>query len=224
MLIRCANPSCAFTGNRALPVLTVDETIYRRLPAFMIATVDKFAGLPWIAEAGAFFAHVDREDDWGFYGAADPKGQGRRAWAPGDTLLPPTLIVQDELHLISGPLGTVAGLYEVALDRLATRTWIGQRVRPKIVASTATVRRAGAQIRALFDRERTEIFPPPGPDRHDSFFAKTVGPETKPARLYVGLAAPGKGPKLIFLRTLTTLLGCSRPRRGRARRATPIPT
>src|SRR6516164_1820967 len=72
MQIRCANPACVFTGNRSLPILTVDEVIYRRLPAFIIATVDKFAGLPWIAEAGAFFGHVDREDQWGFYGAADP--------------------------------------------------------------------------------------------------------------------------------------------------------
>jgi hypothetical protein len=121
----------------------------------------------------------------------------------------PALIVQDELHLIGGPLGTVAALYEVALDRLATRTLEGKQVRPKIVASTATVRRAGAQILALFDRHRTEVFPPPGPDRRDSFFAKTSPPSQKPARLYVGLAAPGKGPKLIFLRARTTLLAAA---------------
>ena len=73
---------------------------------------------------------------------------------------PPDLIVQDELHLISGPLGTVAGLYGAALDRLATRMRNDRRVRPKIVASTATVRRAEAQIKALFDRnERTTGFP-----------------------------------------------------------------
>ena len=144
MEIRCASPSCAFTGDRALPVLTVDEAIYRRLPAFLIATVDKFAGLPWLAEAGAFFGHVDREDDWGFYGAADPKGAGRPLWG-GHSLEPPTLIVQDELHLISGPLGTVAALYEVALDKLASRSFMGERVRPKVVASTATVRRATHQ-------------------------------------------------------------------------------
>jgi hypothetical protein len=141
MEIRCAKATCAFTGTRSLPILTVDEVIYRRLPAFIIATVDKFAGLPWLGEAGAFFGHVDREDQWGFYGAADSHGTGM----PLDgnaTLMPPALIVQDELHLISGPLGTVAALYEVALDRLATRTWEGKEVRPKVVASTATVRRA----------------------------------------------------------------------------------
>jgi hypothetical protein len=205
MEIRCANPDCAFTGNRSLPILTVDEAIYRRLPAFVIATVDKFAGLPWLAEAGAFFGHVDREDQWGFYGAADPGGMGLPLYG-GASLAPPALIIQDELHLISGPLGTVAALYEVALDRLASRAWDGKTVRPKVVASTATVRRAAEQIEALFDRHRTEVFPPPGLDRRDSFFAETRKSSEKPARLYVGLAAPGKGPKLIFLRVLTTLL------------------
>jgi hypothetical protein len=121
-------------------------------------------------------------------------------------VLPPSLILQDELHLISGPLGTVAALYEVALDRLASRQRSDRIVRPKIVASTATVRRADTQIRTLFDRSKTAIFPPPGPDRRNSFFAITVPATKSPARLYVGLAAPGKGPKLLFLRALTTLL------------------
>jgi hypothetical protein len=124
--------------------------------------------------------------------------------------LPPDLIIQDELHLISGPLGTVAALYEVALDRLATRRWMGQRIRPKVIASTATVRRAAAQVKALFDRRETAIFPPPGAERRNSFFAVTVPPNRKPARLYVGLASPGRGPKLIFLRVLTTMLAAAR--------------
>lgn len=208
MVIRCTNADCDFTRDRPLPVLTVDEAIYRRLPAFMIATVDKFAGLPWNGEVGAFFGHVDRGDEWGFYGAADPPRAGRRLWNE-HSLLPPDLIIQDELHLISGPLGTVAALYEVALDRLASREWMGRRVRPKVVASTATVRRAAKQVQALFDRAETAIFPPPSPDRRDSFFALTVPPERKPARLYVGLASPGRGPKLIFLRALTTLLSAA---------------
>lgn len=202
--LRCANVDCAFTGNRALPVVIVDEAIYRRLPAFMIATVDKFASLPWRGDAGAFFGHVDRADAGGFYGANRP-GEGRRL-DNGHRLDPPDLIIQDELHLISGPLGTVAGLYEAAIDRLATREKEGCRIRPKIVASTATVRRAGDQIRALFDRAETRIFPPPGIDRRNSFFARTVPEGESPARWYVGLAAAGRGPKLVFLQALTTLL------------------
>jgi hypothetical protein len=140
--------------------------------------------------------------------AADPTGSGTRLYG-GATLAPPALIIQDELHLISGPLGTVAALYKVALDRLATRVLGEKQVRPKIVASTATVRRAGQQIKALFDRHRTEVFRKPGLSRSNSFFALTVPPSHKPARLYVGMAAPGKGPKLIFLRALTTLLAAA---------------
>jgi hypothetical protein len=184
-------------------MLTVDEPIYRRLPAFLIATVDKFAGLPWVGECGAFFGHVDHfEEDVGFYGAA---ARGGRPLFNGAALDPPDLIIQDELHLISGPLGTVAGLYETAIDHLAMREHEGRRIRPKIVASTATVRRASSQIRALFDRTETSVFPPPGVDRHDSFFARTLSSAESPARWYLGLAAQGRGPKLVFLRALTTL-------------------
>jgi len=206
--IRCANANCDFSRSRPLPVLTVDEPIYRRLPAFLIATVDKFAALPWVGETGAFFGYVDRfEDGVGFYGAAEP-GEGRPL-GNGWSLDPPDLIIQDELHLISGPLGTVAGLYEAAIDQLASRR-IGERViRPKIVASTATVRRATDQIEALFDRQTTSIFPPPGVDRTDSFFARTVPATKDPARMYMGIAAQGRGPKLGFLRSLTTLLAAA---------------
>ena len=174
----------------------------------MIATVDKFAALPWVGETGAFFGHVDRfENGVGFYGAAEP-GEGRPL-GNGWSLDPPDLIIQDELHLIAGPLGTVAGLYEAAIDQLASRGSGENRVRPKIVASTATVRRAADQIAALFDRSTTSIFPPPGIDRVDSFFARTVPSTTNPARLYLGIAAQGRGPKLVFLRSLTTLVAAA---------------
>jgi ATP-dependent helicase YprA (DUF1998 family) len=122
----------------------------------------------------------------------------------GRELRPIDLIIQDELHLISGPLGTIAGLYETAFDLLASRQINGERRGPKIVASTATVRRAETQIRNLFGRETTAIFPPPGLNRSDSFFAQ-IDRET-PSRLYLGVASPGRGPKLVFLRTLQTLL------------------
>lgn len=196
--VHCANHACAFS--KRLPIVTVDEEVYRRLPAFMIATVDKFANVPWEGRAGAFFGHVGRYDAGGFHGAAEPR-EGTRLPEP----LPPIdLVIQDELHLISGPLGTVAGLYETAFDLLASRIINGDRRGPKVVASTATVRRAGKQIRALFGREHTRIFPPPGPSRRDSFFAETD--ETHPGRLYLGVGAPGQGPKRVFLRTLQTLL------------------
>ena len=107
---------------------------------------------------------------------------------------PPDLVIQDELHLISGPLGSMAGLYEAVIDELCSRKGPGpnDQLRPKIVASTATVRRASEQMRALFGRNESSIFPAPGPDRRDSFFAVTVPTDQVPGRLYVGLSAPGR--------------------------------
>ncbi len=203
--IRCSNRDCLFTRNQALPLVAVDEPLYRRLPCFVIATVDKFAGLPWVGEAGVLLGGADRSDANGFYGPAEP-GEGRPLARP---LLPPDLIIQDELHLISGPLGTMVGLYETALDALATRKHGDIEVRPKIIASTATVRRAEKQIRALFGRNVVEVFPPPGPDPRDSFFARTVKPSEKHARLYLGIASQGRSLKVVLLRTYLALMAAA---------------
>lgn len=221
--IKCVNSECEFSGDERLPILGVDEPIYRRLPAFLIATVDKFASLPWVGRTGALFGHVDRHDKDGFYGPADPKG----GQALGRPLPPPELIIQDELHLISGPLGTIAGLYETVVDDLASRTVAdGKKIRPKIVASTATVRRAESQIRALFERSRTAIFPPPGPDIEDSFFALTQTTSQAPARLYIGIAAQGRSIKVIMLRTALALMSAAQAlyvkSGGKANRLNPL--
>lgn len=205
--VSCANEVCEFSSaqNQTLPIVGVDEPIYRRLPCFLIATVDKFAALPWTGRVGCLFGHAQRHDSDGFYGPCDPnKGQP----IPNGILLPPDLIVQDELHLISGPLGTIAGIYEVAIEHLCSRPLPNGGVRrPKIIASTATVRRADQQIRALFGRAQTAIFPPPGPSRMDSFFARTTPstPET-PGRLYLGVAAQGRSMKVVLLRVARALL------------------
>ena len=204
--IVCTDPTraCDFhtSRDRALPIQAVDEPIYRRLPAFMIATVDKFAAMPWTGEIAGFFGGSDRHvAGEGFYGSANP-GRGTPLAAP---LKPPELVIQDELHLISSPLGTMAGLYEAALDRLCMR----HGVRPKIIASTATVRAAEKQIRALFDRGPTAVFPPPGPDRHDSFFARSRPKDDPSGRLYVRIAAPGGSPKVNYLRGAVTLMAAA---------------
>ena len=122
---------------------------------------------------------------------------------------PPDLIIQDELHLISGPLGTMAGLYETVIEALCVRGLGGQSTRPKIVASTATVRRAQNQIQALFARPQTQIFPPPGPDRRDSFFARTVSDKERSARLYLGISAQGRSAKVVTRRVLVALMGAA---------------
>ena len=201
--VRCVSPQCHFSGDQHLPIVGVDEPIYRRLPCFVIATVDKFATLPWTGNSGALFGLVDRYDQNGFYGPCDPGlGQSLGAHLPA-----PDLIIQDELHLISGPLGTIAGLYETAIEELASRRNGDQYLKPKIIASTATVRRAESQVRALFGRLRTDIFPPPGPDRRDSFFARTVAASVDPARRYVGIAAQGRSLKVVLMRVCLALLG-----------------
>ena len=203
--ITCTNIECDFNGNRPLPVLAVDEPIYRRLPAFLIATVDKFASLPWEARTGVLLGGADRHDKSGFHGAAEPRA-GKLLAHP---ILPPDLVIQDELHLISGPLGTMVGLYESVIDALCGRAADDAAVRPKIVASTATARQAQEQIRALFARSVTRVFPPSGPNRRDSFFAHTVPVDRVAGRRYLGIASPGRNPKVLMRRVWLALMGAA---------------
>jgi hypothetical protein len=118
-------------------------------------------------------------------------------------------VIQDELHLISGPLGTMAGLYETAIEALSIREIDGHAIRPKIVASTATVRRAQDQIQALFARPITQVFPAPGPSRRDSFFARTVPSSEVPARLYLGITSQGRNPKVLMRKAWLALMGAA---------------
>lgn len=199
-----AENDCRFTEARmrgwGLPVLFVDEQIYQELPDFLIATVDKFAMMPWYAETGMLFGRVSHVDERRAYGVMNQPAKGATALPEG--LLPPELVVQDEMHLISGPLGTMVGLYEVAIDYLSERRIDGVSRAPKIVCSTATVRRAREQIKALFDREMA-IFPPRGIEDGDNFFS-TVDKD-KPGRMYLGVAAPGRALRAVSVRTYATL-------------------
>ncbi|MFZ0408292.1 MAG: DISARM system helicase DrmA [Cyanobium sp.] len=203
--VACLNRNCHFRGTQNdnyLPLVAVDDMIYRRLPAFLIATVDKFASLPWEGRTGKLFGKATHVlNGQGYYGPADGE-DATKGVRLADRLDPPDLVIQDELHLISGPLGSMAGLYEAVIDELCTRDGL----RPKIVASTATVRRASEQMRALFGRNDSAIFPAPGPDRRDSFFAVTVPTDQVPGRLYVGLSAPGRNVKALLLRASLALM------------------
>ena len=154
----CGNPGCAFGDGRPLPCRVVDEALYERPPTLLVGTIDKFARLAWEERAAAFF------------------GRGGRR--------PPELVIQDELHLIAGPLGSVAGVYEAAVDTVLER----RGVRPKYIASTATIRTARDQVRRLYGRDMA-VFPPPGLSADDSWFARTD--RSRPGRLYVGYLAPG---------------------------------
>jgi len=157
----CHNDKCDFgkVNNNILPCNVVDEALYQKPPSLLISTVDKFARLAWEERAGSFFGN-----------------NGNR---------PPELIIQDELHLISSALGSIVGLYEVAIDTVL----ISRGMRAKYIASTATIKNAAKQVKTLFAREMA-IFPPPGLRYDDSYFAKTVPLEQKAGRLYVGYLAP----------------------------------
>jgi hypothetical protein len=200
--IGCLGDGCDFTGDHPLPIHIVDEPIYNRLPGFLIATVDKFAAMPWKGEVAKLFGRVKWfTRGFGFTGDCDEReGVDVEHYLP-----PPELIIQDELHLISGPLGTVTGLYETAIDSLC-RDRKGRGA--KIISSTATVRRASDQIRALFGRTSVQIFPPPGPNRRDSFFARTVS-KKESARLYLGVAAQGRSAKRVLLKTYLALMSAA---------------
>jgi hypothetical protein len=203
---------CPFAGGGSagdgLPVLTVDEEIYRLAPAFLIATVDKFARLAREGEAASLFGYVSRRCERHGYvhpdyaecdikdGSKHPRSQRDRlppaAVRPVDRLRPPDLIIQDELHLITGALGTTVGLFEVAVDELCSWTTPGGvKSRPLVVASTATARNAPDQVKALYGRGVT-IFPPLVLDAGQTFFSTEVAVSPKsPGRRYIGLSTTG---------------------------------
>ncbi|TCR15400.1 helicase-related protein [Streptomyces sp. BK205] len=172
---RCPDRLCRFGGRKELPIAVVDTDIYTRAPSLVIGTVDKFAMLAWRHEARALFGIDDG---------------GRRVASP------PSLIIQDELHLISGPLGSMVGLYEPLIEDLCTDHRVSPPVRPKIIASTATIRRYEKQILDLYGRGRTALFPPHGLSEGRSFFAEPARePGGGPAngRLYLGILSPSLG-------------------------------
>lgn len=205
---------CPFSEAQApregLPVLVVDEEIYRRPPSLLIATVDKFAQMPWKGETQMLFGKVNGIcDRHGFLSPDVDDAQSHPAKhglppvknRPHGDLRPPDLIIQDELHLISGPLGSMVGLYEAAVDELCSWTVNGKRVRPKVIASTATIRRAPDQVQKLFVR-KLDVFPPQGTDIRDSFFAiqRPISPEY-PGRRYIGLCAFGRRYPVAMIRS-----------------------
>jgi hypothetical protein len=222
-LVYCSDPTgrCPFTPARApdegLPILVVDEDVYRRLPAVVIATVDKFAQMPWNGRTGMLFGQVNALCTRHGYRCPDVDDESYHR--PGKLpaarsvevppICPPDLIIQDELHLIAGPLGSLVGLYETAVDDLCSWTVNGRLVRPKLIASTATVRRAGDQVHAVF-RRKVNVFPPHGLDVSDSFFALERPPsEITPGRLYVGLCAPGRRVKVALIRAYVALMAAA---------------
>ncbi len=217
--VYCPNKLCAFyktkKGETNLPVLVVDEDVYKRCPSLIIGTVDKFAQMARKWETRAIFGRVNKYcQKHGFvtHELADcNKHVNYESYMFSDfgpsQLEPPELIIQDELHLISGPLGTLTGHYEMAVDLLCTNS---DGIRPKIIASTATTRGSSEQIRNLFNRSTSRIFPPQGIDFGQSFFAEEVSLDKDPGKMYVGVCTTSKSRLTILGRISAAILRCVR--------------
>lgn len=217
--IYCSDAHCMFyrykTGNKMkIPVYLVDEEIYAKCPTIILSTVDKFARLPWAAETNALFGRVDRlcsRDGYVAIGAKHSK-HNRTEDLPASKLtpikpfLPPELIIQDELHLITGPLGTVYGAYETVIEDLCSYNDNGHKIKPKYVVSTATIKNAAEQTKCLYGRNATAQFPPNGFEIGDSFFIREIPVSENPFRKYVGICAPGQSVKTALLRAYAIIL------------------
>ncbi|MDM1328789.1 helicase-related protein [Myroides odoratimimus] len=169
----CLNSECAF--NLELPIYFVDDNIYQNPPTLLFATVDKFAMLSHREEGHHLFNSLD------------------------DKKSPPDLIIQDELHLLSGPLGSITGLYESIVELLATK---GKR-KPKIITSTATTRNTEQQVAMLYGNRELNVFPPMGVTYDDNFFSY-VSTESK--RKHIGFMPTGKTALNSQIRILGNLL------------------
>lgn len=212
--IFCSDPDCFFyrynDDRIPIPVYLVDEEIYAKCPTIILSTVDKFARLPWDVNTNALFGRVDRKCSRDGYVAigAEHGRHNSTASLPTSTMtnikpfLPPELIIQDELHLITGPLGTVYGAYETIIEDMCTH----DNIKPKYVVSTATIKNAEAQIRCLYARKDTTQFPPNGFEIGDSFFIREISVDDDPFRKYVGICAPGQSVKTALLRIYAIIL------------------
>ena len=213
--IYCSDRNCVFhkyKGRKSIPVYLVDEEIYARCPTIILSTVDKFARLPWDVSTNALFGRVDRMCSRDGYVAIGEKHsrhpRTRELEASRLTsirpFLPPELIIQDELHLITGPLGTIYGAYETIIEDMCT--WGDQKIKPKYVVSTATIRNAAAQAKCLYARKQTSQFPPNGFEIGDSFFIREIPAETNPFRRYVGICGNGQSVRTTLLRVYAIIL------------------
>ena len=171
--IRCTNnPQCIF--HHHLPIYVVDEDIYHSRPTSLLSTIDKFARIAWEENAKNLF-------DYGCN--------------------PPSLIIQDELHLISGALGSLSGLYEIAVDYLCKKNGVS----PKVIASTATVKNADEQILNIYGQKMLQ-FPPNGISFDDTFFSRVADKNERAARTYIGVCESGGTISDLLIRVYAVLM------------------
>lgn len=183
----CPDPACPFHEN--LPIYFIDEDLYENPPTFLIGTIDKFVQLTWKPEARTLFGLDD---------------EGHRVSSP------PTLIIQDELHLISGPLGSLTGMYEPLIYDLCTDKRYEEPIYPKILAATATIKDSEKQIKDVFGMEKSSIFPPSGLDINDNYFSTVLKDEETgedaPGRKYIGIYTSTQGKLQTQVQAYTALI------------------
>lgn len=239
--ITCSYDKCKFSksNGKSIPVYLVDEEIYAKCPTVVISTVDKFAKLPWSEQTGLLFGRTDRccprhgYQAIGYEKELVGKRHNKDAKNGLDACVieackpfyPPQLIIQDELHLISGPLGTIYGGYETIIEDMCCLEKNGKKIHPKYVVSTATIKNAGEQIKCLYARENYAQFPPSGFDARDSYFIREIPLVSrdledltedditellekgeKPFRQYAGICASGQSVKTTLIRLYSVLL------------------
>ena len=107
--------SCSGEVDNRLPILVVDEDLYNDLPSMVIGTVDKFARLSWVPESSRLLG-------------VNVLGMGKHGKLK--------LIIQDELHLLEGPLGTIVGLYESAIDSFKAPDWFWYSKPPLVLITS----------------------------------------------------------------------------------------
>lgn len=241
--INCSNPNCNFhkSKNITMPVYVVDEEIYAKCPTIVISTVDKFARLPWTEETGLLFGKTNKKCERCGYVAIGSDRHPEKTHefdryfklpkasvCECKPFYPPELIIQDELHLITGPLGTIYGGFETIVEDMCCINRNGKKIRPKYIVSTATIKNAEFQIKSLYGRDKFSQFPPSGFDVRDSYFINEtplpkVLPEfddaegierhiksgEKPFRMYTSVCAPGFSMKIAMIRLYSVLLAKS---------------
>ncbi len=194
------------TRSFGIPIraITVDEKLYAFPPTMVVSTCDKIANTAWTEEAATLFGHARSYNPRN--GFSQASAAQSRASVPFNGFLPPMLVIQDELHLLEGPLGSMFGLYESAVDYLCSR--------PKYIASSATIRNAAEQVSALMARSAT-VFPPVSTDVSGGFFLRVseahpldegTTDRKKAGRLFLGLAFPGRATQTPMLRIWGRLL------------------
>ena len=209
--------SIYYSDRIQIPALTVDDQIYMNPPTVLLSTVDKFARPAFEPRSAVIFGNYDYfHPIFGYYRESlhgngsgshpSPSGGKTHLYVTVQKAAPPDLILQDELHLIEGPLGGMVGIYETAVDYLSSEE---TGIKPKYIASTATIRNAKDQLKAVFTR-KVHLFPPFGNNSDNRFFVREseIHPlnEEPAGRLYLGIAAPGRGPLTPIYRIWARLL------------------